>query len=90
MLFTGETRGVIRAPDESSKGWDAMFVPDGETLSFAEMDTETKNRVSHRGKAVRKWAEWMVKNQDELWERQSGKLAVGHKGLDFKTAYVEE
>jgi len=90
VLFTGETKGIIRAPEDPSKGWDAMFVPDGETLSFAEMDIETKNRVSHRGKAVKKWADWLVKNQDELWERQSGKIAIGHKGLDFKTVYVEE
>jgi len=90
VLFTGETKGIIRAPEDPSKGWDAMFIPDGETLSFAEMDVETKNRVSHRGKAVNKWADWLVKNQDELWERQSGKIAIGHKGLDFKTVYVEE
>ena len=73
-----------------SKGWDAIFVPDGETLSFAEMTTEEKNKVSHRGKAVTKWANWLIKNQDELWERQNGRPAIGHKGLDFKTSFAEE
>ena len=30
------------------------------------------------------WAEWIDKNVDELWARQYGKPAVGHKGLNFK------
>jgi hypothetical protein len=48
------------------------------------MSTEEKNELSHRGKAVRKWADWLGRNQVELWERQNGRNAIGHKGLDFK------
>jgi inosine triphosphate pyrophosphatase len=57
---------------------------------FSLMTTEEKNQKSHRGKAVRQWAAWLKRNQQELWERQGGRPAIGHKGLDFKCTSVEE
>jgi len=33
-------------------GYDPLFVPDGETLSFAELGEEAKNRISHRARAL--------------------------------------
>lgn len=35
-------------------GYDPVFVPEGYDISFAEMNLEQKNRVSHRGIAIRK------------------------------------
>jgi catechol 2,3-dioxygenase-like lactoylglutathione lyase family enzyme len=35
-------------------GYDPMFVPDGETRTFAELAPEEKNRISHRAKALEK------------------------------------
>jgi len=91
VLFTGITRGTIVAPVEGRGfGWDSIFVPDGETEPFSCMDTEKKNSLSHRGKAVRQWAEWLGQNQMELWERQEGRPAVGHKNLTFKPGFSEE
>jgi len=88
VLFTGETKGKIVKPTSTVKGggWDAIFVPDTQDKSFSEMNITEKNRVSHRGKAVRKWADWLATNQDELWERQNGSVRVGHQRLSFKTA----
>lgn len=33
-------------------GYDALFVPDGHSETFAELESEVKNKISHRGKAV--------------------------------------
>jgi XTP/dITP diphosphohydrolase len=33
-------------------GYDPLFLPDGYTLSSAELDPATKNRISHRGQAL--------------------------------------
>ena len=35
-------------------GYDPMFVPDGESRTFAELAPEEKNRISHRAKALEK------------------------------------
>ena len=91
VLFTGKTRGTIIEPIPGRGfGWDSIFVPDGEDKPFSMMSTEEKNGLSHRGKAVRKWAKWLGVNQMELWERQGGRPAIGHKGLDFKIQHAEE
>ena len=91
VLFTGRTRGTIVQPVEGRGfGWDSIFVPDGSDRPFSMMSTEEKNTLSHRGQAVRQWADWLGDNHQELWERQNGKSAVGHKGLNFKGTYAEE
>ena len=33
-------------------GYDPLFVPDGHTVTFAEMSADAKNAISHRGRAV--------------------------------------
>ena len=38
-------------------GYDPVFIPDGYERTFAEMDPETKNDISHRAVALRKAAE---------------------------------
>lgn len=52
----GVSRGSIAASPRGSHGfgWDALFVPEGEERTFAEMGPAEKDRVSHRGRA---WAE---------------------------------
>ena len=54
FLFEGIVNGqILSAPiGNNGFGYDPIFMPDGFTLSFAQMDSETKNRISHRGKAV--------------------------------------
>jgi inosine triphosphate pyrophosphatase len=98
VLFTGECHGRIVAPVEGRGfGWDCIFVPDGlndddtTDRTFSEMTLEEKNALSHRGSAVRKWAEWVGLNRDALWERQEHKVHIpGHKGLNFKVDYPEQ
>jgi XTP/dITP diphosphohydrolase len=35
-------------------GYDPVFIPQGETLTFAEMGLDEKNKISHRAKAFEK------------------------------------
>ena len=52
-IFTGVTNGSIVPPRGPLKfGWDPIFMPDTFTETFAEMDSETKNAISHRYKAL--------------------------------------
>ena len=41
-------------------GYDPLFVPVGETRTMAELTMEEKNAVSHRGKAYRAAADWLI------------------------------
>jgi len=49
----GETRGAIAPAPRGSNGfgWDTIFVPEGDTRTFAEMSGAEKDRVSHRRRA---------------------------------------
>jgi hypothetical protein len=47
-----------------------FFVPHEYTQPFSQLSMATKNLVSHRGRAVRQWADWLGQNQDVLLERQ--------------------
>jgi XTP/dITP diphosphohydrolase len=56
-LFVGAVPGTIVEPrGEGGFGYDPIFEHDGTT--FAEMDAEEKNAISHRGRALGKFAEW--------------------------------
>jgi len=52
----GEVDGHI-IPDEIGEngfGYDPMFIPLGYDITFGQFDPEAKNRISHRGNALRK------------------------------------
>jgi XTP/dITP diphosphohydrolase len=56
-LFEGVVPGEIVAPrGDGGFGYDPVFEHDGRT--FAEMDPDEKNAISHRGRALAKFAEW--------------------------------
>ena len=40
-------------------GYDPVFMPERFAVSFAEMPLEVKNRISHRGLAVAKLADYL-------------------------------
>ena len=60
-LFEGIVEGTIidHMSGTEGFGYDPMFVPEGETRTFAEMSAEEKNAISHRGRAVAKLVEFL-------------------------------
>jgi XTP/dITP diphosphohydrolase len=62
-IFEGRADGRIAWPPRGDKGhgYDPVFIPDGETRSFAEMEEGEKNRISHRGRAMQKLLAWLEK-----------------------------
>ena len=62
-LFEGIVRGEIASEErgEGGFGYDPLFFPEGSELTFAQMSGEEKNAISHRGRAVRKLAEFLQK-----------------------------
>ena len=60
-LFEGVVRGEILTQEcgDGGFGYDPLFAPEGRSESFAEMSADEKNAISHRGRAVRKLAEFL-------------------------------
>ena len=59
--FEGRVDGMILTERHGAEGfgYDPVFMPDRFAVSFAEMPLEVKNRISHRGQAVRALAEYL-------------------------------
>jgi XTP/dITP diphosphohydrolase len=55
LLFRGDVEGEIAEAEGGEKGFgfDPIFIPEGESQTFAQMSTEQKNLYSHRGKAFK-------------------------------------
>jgi len=55
VTAVGSCEGRIGyAPEgENGFGYDPIFIPEGETRTFAQMTDEEKNAISHRGRAMR-------------------------------------
>lgn len=60
-LFGGVCRGEIITEKRGEKGfgYDPVFVPEGYHKTFAEISSEAKNRISHRGLAIQKFIEYL-------------------------------
>ena len=60
-LFEGVVEGRIIDHETGHEGFgfDPLFVPGGCERTFAEMSAAEKNAISHRGRAVRKLAEYL-------------------------------
>jgi XTP/dITP diphosphohydrolase len=59
--FEGVVRGEIIKEKKGTQGfgYDSVFLPDGFDKTFGEMNEEEKNKISHRGIAIRKLAEFL-------------------------------
>ena len=56
-IFEGEIRGKIieNMAGENGFGYDPIFVPEGYDKTFAQLSSETKNKISHRARAMEKF-----------------------------------
>lgn len=53
-FFIGDCHGSISIKNlgKNGFGYDPIFIPDGDTRTFAQMDVNEKNSFSHRGKSL--------------------------------------
>ena len=63
LLFEGICTGTIITGKRGAFGfgYDPVFIPDGSTQTFAEMNMTEKNKFSHRKKAVEKLVAYLKK-----------------------------
>lgn len=56
LVFTGKVHGTLVWPPRGDKGfgYDPIFVPDGHSATFGEMDPAQKSAISHRMQAFEK------------------------------------
>lgn len=59
--FEGICSGHITKKEKGEKGfgYDPIFQPEGFDQTFAEIDSSIKNEISHRGKAVQKFVDFL-------------------------------
>jgi len=59
LTAVGECHGVITTIPAGSNGfgYDSVFKPDGYEVTMAQLTTDEKNRISHRGVALRDFAD---------------------------------
>ena len=63
QFFEGVCDGEIIDAErgEEGFGYDPLFVPEGSELTFAEMPPAEKNQISHRGRALAKFIDFLEK-----------------------------
>jgi XTP/dITP diphosphohydrolase len=59
--YEGVCRGMILTEERGSGGfgYDPVFRPADYKKTFAELDPQIKNEISHRGKAIQKFYDWL-------------------------------
>jgi len=64
--FRGEVKGEIAHKEKGTEGfgYDPIFIPaEGDGRTFGEMSADEKAKISHRARAFRQLAEWLVKQE---------------------------
>ncbi len=61
-VFEGRTDGhIVKARGPLDFGWDPIFEPhEGNGMTYAEMEKNAKNLLSHRGKAFAKFRSFLT------------------------------
>jgi inosine triphosphate pyrophosphatase len=65
-LFVGITEGkIVPARGPFNFGWDPIFEPEGYDKTYAELDRDTKNKISHRYKASELFIKYLESKQNK-------------------------
>lgn len=66
--FEGRVDGYIATQKTGSLGfgYDPIFIPTGFNRSFAEFNSDEKNKISHRGRALQKFIQYLMDGNDTL------------------------
>ena len=71
QLFIGRTEGEIVSPRGQKNfglsGWDPCFKPNCDNKTYAEMEEDEKNKISHRGKSSKALIDFL-KNNDDIFQ----------------------
>lgn len=61
QTFEGICKGMIIKTQKGEKGfgYDPVFLPKGYEQTFAELNPEIKNKISHRGRAIQKFINYL-------------------------------
>lgn len=65
-FFEGVVEGVIAREKSGTQGfgYDPVFIPEGNSKTFAELGEDIKNTISHRARAVQKLAEYLASRHE--------------------------
>ena len=60
-FIEGICEGIMAESESGTNGFgfDPIFIPSGYDITFAEMSAFEKNKISHRGKAIRNFVRWL-------------------------------
>lgn len=63
-LFIGIAKGEIATTPQGSNGfgYDPVFIPENSSETFAELNLDEKNKISHRAKAVAQLVDFLKSN----------------------------
>jgi XTP/dITP diphosphohydrolase len=67
-FFEGKVSGVITEKEVGNKGfgYDPIFLPEGSNKTFAEMNEEVKNSISHRKIALMKVLDFIEEEKEKI------------------------
>jgi inosine triphosphate pyrophosphatase len=66
-LFVGKTDGtIVPARGPLNFGWDPIFQPQGFKETYAELDKEIKNTISHRYRSLDLLRDYIIKNEESI------------------------
>lgn len=78
VTFVGRTPGkIVPARGPNAFGWDPVFEPDeGGGQTYAEMDKDAKDALSHRSRALAKLKEYLLEDEEAKVKLGAKKPAV--------------